>query len=97
MIRNWRAATKGVKRWREQGDMVQRWMATGLLSAEEGFRKISGHSDLEALREALVLPPSPSGDSGSGQRPSPPPPEGDGGPCQSTLNDQESVTDRHQF
>jgi putative transposase len=75
VIRNWRAATKGVKRWQEKGDMVQRWLSTGLLYAEEGFRKVSGHSDLGALRDALVLPLSPSGDSG---------------PCQSTPTDQES-------
>ena len=88
VIRNWRAATKGVKRWQQKGDMVGRWMATGLLSAEEGFRKVSGHSDLHALKDALLKPASPSGDSDSGLRPSPPSPEGDAGPCQSTDHEQ---------
>lgn len=71
MIRNWRAATKGIKRWRESGDMVDRWTASGLLHAESGFRKVAGHEDMPALAEALRSP-SLGASCGSGLRPSPP-------------------------
>jgi len=40
VLRNWREATGNVKRWNEKQDMVPRWMASGLLWAEAGFRKI---------------------------------------------------------
>lgn len=74
VIRNWRASAKGVKRWREGGDMIERWVSTGLLWAESGFRKVNGHADLRELELALRQSPvSPAG-SGSGLRPSPPPP-----------------------
>jgi len=76
VILNWRKATKGVKRWRESGDMIDRWTAFGLLHAEEGFRRISGYEHLGALIEALRGSGSSGGSSGSGQAPSPPsPPE----------------------
>jgi hypothetical protein len=42
--------------------MVSRWIASGLLWDEEGFRKVCGHQDLDELDEALskdgILPPS---------------------------------------
>ena len=53
-LRNWREATGNVKRWNEKEDMVSRWMASGLLWAEAGFRKVRGHEDLAALAEALA-------------------------------------------
>lgn len=54
VLRNWRAATGNVKRWREKSDMVSRWMASGLLWAEAGFRKLHHAEDLPHLRTALT-------------------------------------------
>lgn len=63
VLRNWREATGNVKRWNEKEDMIPRWMASGLLWAEAGFRKVRGHDDLAHLVEALAQPgaarPSP--------------------------------------
>lgn len=56
MLRNWREATGNVKLWKEKGDMISRWMASGLLWAEAGFRKIRHYQDLPALEQALKLP-----------------------------------------
>jgi transposase-like protein len=55
VLRNWREATGNVKRWNEQEDMVGRWMASGLLWAEAGFRKIRHAEDLPHLATALRL------------------------------------------
>jgi hypothetical protein len=44
-----------VKRWNEKEDMVSRWMASGLLWAESGFRKIRHAEDLPQLATALSL------------------------------------------
>jgi len=52
-LRNWREATGNVKRWSERKDMVSRWMASGMLWAEAGFRKIRHAGDLEGLAAAL--------------------------------------------
>lgn len=52
-LRNWRAATGNIKRWRENEDMVSRWMASGLLWAEAGFNRIRHASDLPDLIAAL--------------------------------------------
>ena len=46
VLRNWREATGNVKRWNEKEDMVPRWVASGLLWAETGFRKIRHAEDL---------------------------------------------------
>ena len=54
-FRNWREATGNVKRWNEQEDMVPRWMASGLLWAEAGFRRIRHAEDLPLLAAALAL------------------------------------------
>lgn len=59
MIRNWREATGNVKLWKEKGDMVSRWTASGLLWSEAGFRKIRHYEDLPTLAAALRLPPCP--------------------------------------
>jgi transposase-like protein len=53
VLRNWREATGNIKRWNEKDDMISRWMASGLLWAEAGFRKVRGHEDLPSLAEAL--------------------------------------------
>jgi transposase-like protein len=55
VLRNWREATSHVKRWNEKEDMVSRWMASGLLWAEAGFRKIRHAEDLPQLATALSL------------------------------------------
>jgi len=54
MIRNWRAATGNVKLWNEKETMVPRWVASGMLWAEAGFRKVRGYRDLGALSAALA-------------------------------------------
>lgn len=55
VLRNWREASGNVKRWNEKEDMVPRWMASGLLWAEAGFRKIRHAEDLPWLAAALAL------------------------------------------
>jgi putative transposase len=54
VLRNWREATGNIKRRNEKEDMVGRWMASGLLWAEAGFRKVRGHEDLHHLAKALA-------------------------------------------
>jgi len=56
VLRNWREATGNVKRWNEKHDMVSRWMASGLLWAEAGFRKVRHAEDLPQLQAALQHP-----------------------------------------
>lgn len=55
VLRNWREATGNVKRWNEKEDMIPRWMASGLLWAEAGFRRIRHAEDLPRLASALAL------------------------------------------
>ena len=52
-MRNTRAKTRRVTRWRGETTQPSRWLAYALLEAEKGFRRIRGHGDLKALREAL--------------------------------------------
>ena len=47
-----REVTGRVKRYRD-GDMRHRWCVTGLLRAEEGFRRIRGCNDMPKLINAL--------------------------------------------
>jgi putative transposase len=47
-----RACEKNIKRYRK-GDMGRRWLASVLLHAESGFKKIHGHARLGELRTAL--------------------------------------------
>lgn len=54
LIRNWREQSGNVKRWSVKGDMIERWGASGLLWAENGFRRIRHYEDLPKLREALA-------------------------------------------
>ena len=60
VLRNWREATGNVKRWNGKEDMIPRWMASGLLWAEGGFRRIRHAEDLPRLAAALALS-TPSG------------------------------------
>jgi hypothetical protein len=60
VLRNWRGATGNVKHWNEKEDMIPRWMASGLLWAEGGFRRIRHAEDLPRLADALALS-TPSG------------------------------------
>ena len=41
-----------VKRWNGPS-MVMRWAATGLVRAEDQFRRVKGHADIPHLIEAL--------------------------------------------
>jgi len=47
-----RKNARRVKRWRN-GSMIMRWVATGLVMAEAGFRRVRGHKDISALVLAL--------------------------------------------
>lgn len=47
-----RRISRNVKRWRG-GDMVKRWTAVGVLTAQQRFRRIKGYRDLPALIAAL--------------------------------------------
>ena len=44
--------TRNVKRWRG-GQMIQRWVASALLDAEQRFRRVRGHVDMRHLISAL--------------------------------------------
>lgn len=55
-IRNFRAKTRRVTRWRPQSDMTERWTAYAMLTVEQGFQRISGHRDLPVLLRALGWP-----------------------------------------
>jgi transposase-like protein len=47
-----REVTRRVKRYRD-GDMRHRWCVTGLLRAEQGFRRIRGYKEMTKLIDAL--------------------------------------------
>lgn len=47
-----RAILRRVKRWRD-GSMIKRWVATALLEAERGFRKVRGYKGLPILVAAI--------------------------------------------
>lgn len=53
VFKNLRRHIGRVCRWRAGNDQCDRWMASGLTLAQKGFRRIVGHEDLPALREAL--------------------------------------------
>jgi transposase-like protein len=53
---NVRRKINRVTRWRAETDQANRWLAYGLLEAERGFRRISGHAQLPKLQEALRRP-----------------------------------------
>ena len=47
-----RRVMRNVKRWRG-GEMVKRWTARGVSTAEQRFRRIKGYRDLRVLADAL--------------------------------------------
>jgi putative transposase len=47
-----RRVTRNVKHWKD-GKMIQRWVAAGILEAEEKFRKLRGFQDLTKLSSYL--------------------------------------------
>jgi transposase-like protein len=47
-----RRVSKRVKRWRG-GTMIKRWVAAGILEAQQGFHRVKGYKGLPLLREAL--------------------------------------------
>jgi hypothetical protein len=51
--RHWRRSTHGVNRWRREGDMATRWLASGLLWAQQGFHRVRGHEQMNRLIKAL--------------------------------------------
>ena len=55
-FRNVRAKIGRVKRWRAETDQAERWLAYGLLMAENGFRRIQGYRDIPLLLKALKWP-----------------------------------------
>jgi len=52
MISVARTVMGGVKRWRD-GSMKKRWVATGMLEAERGFRRVKGCAEMPVLVDAL--------------------------------------------
>jgi hypothetical protein len=54
MINNIRRSSRRVNRWRPETDQPARWLATGLLAAEEGFRRVPNYRDLATLTIRLV-------------------------------------------
>jgi transposase-like protein len=55
-FKNLRRHLGRVCRWREHTDQADRWMASGLILAQKGFRRIVGCKDLPLLVEALQNP-----------------------------------------
>lgn len=53
LFNNLRRHIGKVCRWREETDQADRWLASGLILASEGFRKISGYREIPALITAL--------------------------------------------
>jgi len=54
MINNIRRSSCRVNRWRPETDQAGRWLATGLLTAEEGFRRVPHYRDLATLASRLA-------------------------------------------
>jgi putative transposase len=44
--------TRNVKRWQGE-EQMERWIASGLLEAEQKLRKVPGHTNLKKLKQAL--------------------------------------------
>jgi transposase-like protein len=53
LFKNLRRHLGRVCRWRESTDQADRFLASGLILASEGFHKIAGHRDLPLLVKAL--------------------------------------------
>jgi len=54
-FRNFRYESGRVNRWRTETDQAMRWLATGLLTAEEGFHRLSHYRDLSGLVDHLAM------------------------------------------
>ena len=52
LISRTRHVKRNVKRWRS-GQMMLRWVASGVLEAVKGFRRVKGYADLPMLVVAL--------------------------------------------
>jgi transposase-like protein len=50
-----RRVTRNVKRWRD-GSMIRRWVATAILEAQRGFRRVRGCGGMPALVRAIRDP-----------------------------------------
>jgi hypothetical protein len=55
MIEIIRNRSRNVKHWRD-GDLRLRWAATGLLAAQQQFRRVRGHGQLPALAVRALVP-----------------------------------------
>ena len=53
MINNIRRSSRRVNRWRPETDQPARWLATGLLTAEDRFRRLPNYRDLGTLVKHL--------------------------------------------
>jgi transposase-like protein len=53
-FRNFRHESGRVNRWRRETDQAMRWLATGLLTAEAGFHRLSHYRDLTVLVARLA-------------------------------------------
>lgn len=53
LFKNLRRHIGKVCRWREQTDQADRWLASGLTLASQGFRKIGGYEEIPSLIKAL--------------------------------------------
>ena len=62
MIEIVRTNARNVKRWKD-GDMRLRWAATGMLAAEQQFRRVRGYRQLPALTTALEHTVNPNTES----------------------------------
>jgi len=57
VFKNLRRHIGRVSRWRENTDQADRWLASGLILASQGFHRIKGHAELRQLAEALRIEP----------------------------------------
>ena len=48
-----RRVTRNVKRWRNKNQMVKRWTALAISTAQRKFRRIKGYRDMTSLVNAL--------------------------------------------
>jgi transposase-like protein len=47
-----RRVSRNVKRWKNP-EMIRRWTALGVVTAQKGFRRIKGYREMSALHRAL--------------------------------------------
>ena len=58
---------RNVKRWR-QGDQIERWVGSGLVAAEQQFRKVVGYKEIPRLLSAMAEL-AVAAESGTGKKP----------------------------